>query len=687
MLVMSEEFAAELDSYEDDLKAQVVRRLHQLVENPRHPSLNAHRLEAHPGKWEFYVNAGYRVIYDREGGETRLWKLGNHEIIDRVQYATFSPHTAFRRVELEEAPVQVQASKTYAPPASVEGTPNRFRYLPAAHLRVLGVPAHLVKTVQRSPSAEAALATPGLPEPAVRWLMDLLTDPSLERMVFDEGRLLYRTTLDRLEGYCQGSIRQLMLNLTPEQEQYVTAPRHGVTLLKGVAGSGKTTVGIYRAIRRAEQGRRVLMLTYNKTLNAATRSLIESLIGPLPANLEVVNIDRWVTDYLAGQGIPIDPLDEADCLPLIQQAVGEERQARDEAVLGHRIEWFRDEIGRVIKGGSILDLQAYLNVPRYGRQTPLVPDQRRAVWRVYERYQRRLSEAQRCDWRDPVLKALDLLTLQPLDNPYDDVIVDEGQDLTAAQLRLVQRLIKGREYDPTRTLLLLGDAAQSIYSRGFTWRQAGIRAQGATSTLRVNHRNTRQIAEAAARLLEQNYILRAGEDFVTAAATTRTGPSPLIITCDVADREVRAVREQILDLVADGRFRVSDFAVLAPRVELCREVRNDLDKASIHCALYSDEAFDLLEEQVKILTIHSAKGLEFPVVFVVGLREGWLPLRPTARLDPEEKQLELERQRTLLYVAMTRAAEALYLVTTQGVESLFLGEMNGSIRRMPFTAR
>ncbi|HYG57189.1 MAG TPA: UvrD-helicase domain-containing protein, partial [Symbiobacteriaceae bacterium] len=75
-----------------------------------------------------------------------------------------------------------------------------------------------------------------------------------------------------------------------------------------------------------------------------------------------------------------------------------------------------------------------------------------------------------------MLVALDLLTDGPLAAPYDDVIVDEGQDLTAAQLRLAQRLNKGRELVDGRTLLILGDAAQTIYSRGFSWRQAGIRA-------------------------------------------------------------------------------------------------------------------------------------------------------------------------------------------------------------------
>lgn len=167
-------------------------------------------------------------------------------------------------------------------------------------------------------------------------------------------------------------------------------------------------------------------------------------------------------------------------------------------------------------------------------------------------------------------------------------------------------------------------------------------------------------------------------------ATQRMGPAPLIIECDDPHREFTAVRERLLDLVSDGRFRVSDFAVLAPRVELAEQARNVLVAGGLPCAPYRDEAFDVLEEQVKVLTIHSAKGLEFPVVFVLGVREGLLPQRPGARLESEERELEVERQRTLLYVAMTRAAEALFLVTVTGARSGFLHKLGDLVHSEPF---
>jgi superfamily I DNA/RNA helicase len=336
----------------------------------------------------------------------------------------------------------------------------------------------------------------------------------------------------------------------------------------------------------------------------------------------------------------------------------------------------------VIKGSGLTREEDYLAIPRYGRKTALKRKARSATWAVYEAYQLMLLEKGYRDWQDVSIQAYRELFMNPLPVPYDHVIIDEAQDLTALQVRIAQRMMKGDAGNHARSMFLVGDVAQTLYSRGFSWKQAGLQVQGHSFSLRRNFRNTRQIAETAAALNSYNRLMRLSDEYVDPQFTERQGPWPIVLRCDVTDREIRSAGEKILDLAGDNVFRLADFAVLCPTTKLCDAVSERFAQMDIPCITKGDEAFDILEERVKVLTIHSAKGLEFPVVFILGLHDGILP-QPQRAMDDEEADLALERDRTLLYVGMTRAAEALYLVTSIEKPSPFLSEVSKLLREEP----
>lgn len=81
-------------------------------------------------------------------------------------------------------------------------------------------------------------------------------------------------------------------------------------------------------------------------------------------------------------------------------------------------------------------------------------------------------------------------------------------------------------------------------------------------------------------------------------------------------------------------------------------------------ALQSAEDGDKAREAVKLMTIHAAKGLEFPVVFTIGFTEG---VFPSSKTIEERKAAGLEEERRLCYVALTRAREHLFLMDSEGV--------------------
>jgi DNA helicase-2/ATP-dependent DNA helicase PcrA len=100
-------------------------------------------------------------------------------------------------------------------------------------------------------------------------------------------------------------------------------------------------------------------------------------------------------------------------------------------------------------------------------------------------------------------------------------------------------------------------------------------------------------------------------------------------------------------------------------------------------ALVSDvDGFEETTARVTLMTLHSSKGLEFPLVFLAGLEEGLLPHALALEDDPEAGA---EEERRLLYVGMTRAMDELTLSharvrlhfgqTTWQTPSRFLGEL------------
>ena len=111
--------------------------------------------------------------------------------------------------------------------------------------------------------------------------------------------------------------------------------------------------------------------------------------------------------------------------------------------------------------------------------------------------------------------------------------------------------------------------------------------------------------------------------------------------------------EERLDNLAELKQAVYDFQLKAGEEVT---LGNYLD----HAALFTNMDQTERAEAVKLMTVHAAKGLEFPVVFLCGLSEG---IFPGKRANTREK---LEEERRLCYVAMTRARDRLYLSDAAG---------------------
>jgi DNA helicase-2/ATP-dependent DNA helicase PcrA len=121
-------------------------------------------------------------------------------------------------------------------------------------------------------------------------------------------------------------------------------------------------------------------------------------------------------------------------------------------------------------------------------------------------------------------------------------------------------------------------------------------------------------------------------------------------------------QEFLMDGTAEGEERWQNVLELRTVAENYADLPpgEALDRFLEDVALISD--VDTLKEEkdaVTLITLHAAKGLEFPVVFIVGMEEGMLP---HIRALESEDESQLEEERRLAYVGITRAKERLYLV-------------------------
>ena len=251
---------------------------------------------------------------------------------------------------------------------------------------------------------------------------------------------------------------------------------------------------------------------------------------------------------------------------------------------------------------------------------------------------------------------------------YGAVLIDEGHDFEPDWFKLVTQMI-----DPaSNSLLLLYDDAQSIYGKkrpgNFSFKSVGIQAQGRTTILRVNYRNTNEILDCAYSFAREILTpVDAEEDgvpLVKPEMAGRHGAKPQFVRLGSLKAEAKHIAEQ-LSWLHQQSTPWNQMAILYKAGFIAAEITQALDLTKIPYDLLSDrnaKRFDSLRDSVKIMTLHSSKGLEFPIVAIAGL--GFMPY----------KEEEVVYDARLLYVGMTRATE--HLLMTGSKNSVFVQRLS-----------
>ena len=452
--------------------------------------------------------------------------------------------------------------------------------------------------------------------------------------------------------------------LHPTQRAVVDATYKGPARVTGGPGTGKTVVALHRAHRLALGGAgKVLVTTFTSTLSENLQSGLDMLVDDEGAEsrIEVSHVDRVAHRvFRQTHGAP-SMLPEPEERQLWAGLIGE-------LGLNFSPVFLAEEWRQVVLARRITTAEGYLRAKRTGRGRPLGATQRAQVWQVMWEFEKTLADQGRWTYETIRREATRLLE-ESSDKPFRHIVIDEAQDLSPDQWRLLRAAVAEAPND----IFIAGDTHQRIYDNRVSLREVGIKVAGRSSRLNINYRTTAEILGWSLGLLRGEPIddMEGGLDSIAGCKSYVHGPAPVLSGHDSLGAEAEHIAAAIREWI-DGGIAPSEIGLAVRAKWLTTKIDAVLKRFGIDTVDLAKAGDD--DEAVRVGTMHRMKGLEFRCMSVAGVSAKIVPAANAVTPVEDDKQThqqDLERERCLLFVACTRAREEL-LVTWHGEPSPFL---------------
>lgn len=454
--------------------------------------------------------------------------------------------------------------------------------------------------------------------------------------------------------------------LHPRQRRVAYRPSHrGPVLVSGGAGTGKTVTVLHRAAYLAKQlppgeGKDVLVTTFSRGLADSLAEQLRLLVGDegVLSRIDVLNVDRFANQVVsAAEGAHPNIIDPPAYARLWQAASRSTGGALSASFL-------QNEWEQVILAQSLQDRDAYLACDRPGRGKPVRTHSRTRdqAWSAIAEVLGELRQTGQCTHWQVAEAAADVLAHRAAP-PYRHVLVDEGQDLHPTQWRLVRRAVTRGSDD----LFIVSDPNQRIYANQVSLARLGIEVRGRSSRLTVSYRTTQEILAWAVRMLAGLPArgLDDADDTLAGYHSPMHGRRPVVEPFPDWNSELHGIIDKVRAWL-DAGVEAHAIGVAARTTVKVRDIKTALRDAGIP---------NTAPKGVRVNTMHKMKGMEYRCVLVAGVDAASVPaggaLTPRDE-DPIAHDHDLHRERCLLFVACTRARDALH-VTYAGTPSSFLG--------------
>lgn len=536
----------------------------------------------------------------------------------------------------------------------------------------------------------------------------------------DFGAALSRTTVTTIDEALQkvleeGDFQAWKVFLHPTQARLVSRDYNGPACVSGGPGTGKTIVALHRIRHLAKllhpgRDKPILLTTVTKNLAADLTARLAGLLDD-PELFSRVEI-REIDDIVRGVVSENTPAGRSKQRVGDGTALAELRGVLAEIGLAGtwEAEFLIEEWEQVILAQSVATRASYFQTRRIGRGRALTRPERAEVWKILDRFTGQLDkngietlgqaaeraarfEQERAVRIEARLKhkeeigGLDLIhrdaeaSMSDGRYRYRHIIVDEAQDLRAAHWKMLRAMVAPGIND----MFIAGDAHQRVSDNQVSLRSLGVNITGRSARLSLSYRTTKEILARALTVMsgEAYDDLDEGADTLAGYRSVLHGPTPELHGFatweDELDGLAEILRTWLDELAVDEHGAPRDprglIGVAVPDREMVSQVMYHLKvKAGLgYAQLTSDGPRG--EGEIHVGTMHRFKGLEYQRVAIAGASHDLVPRRELIdRLrteDPARCGRELRRARSMLFVASTRARDAL-TVTWHGEPSPFI---------------
>ncbi|RVW02691.1 UvrD-helicase domain-containing protein [Rhodococcus xishaensis] len=452
--------------------------------------------------------------------------------------------------------------------------------------------------------------------------------------------------------------------LHPTQQAVVDATFRGPARVTGGPGTGKTVVALHRAHRLAQQTTDpVLVTTFTSTLTDSLHAGIK-LLATSPEVLDRIDVQHL--DKLTHQvfrdrhGVP-KLLSAADETQLWSSIIERLELPFTKAFLA--AEWRHVALAQRVSSAA-----EYLSAKRTGRGRRLGANQKAQVWRALWEFENALRE--RDHWtNETVCREATRLLEERTDKPYGHIVVDEAQDLSPEQWRLLRAAVP----DGPDDMFIAGDTHQRIYRSHVSLREVGIKVTGRSSRLNLNYRTTAEILGWSLQLLRGERIddMDGQLDSIAGYRSDVHGMPPTTKGFGTQSDEVGYVADTVQAWLESG-IAPGEIGIATRAKRLGTKMQDELFKRGV--PVRSLEKAKGATDSVSVGSMHAMKGLEFRCMAVAGVGAKQVPAAGTITPVEEDVQThdrDMQRERCVLFVACTRAREDL-LVTWSEEPSPFL---------------